>query len=297
MLSGGLASEYDSHSYILQLTIKITILVGWFSARLRRYTRLAQEASTEAAEERRLIAQRAPVEPTTFPQFGLLPPEIRQQIWEEALPGARVLMLQASEPSTRFLSLGNCISPLLSLGSPFTPTPTRKRSRSNSVNIWTCNAKIPTILHVNSEARAMALKHYRLGLAPGNSQPRIYIDFKRDVVGLSDEFMQNLVARNLWRLTHDLKEVTSLCLAIATAPSFFSMRQTARLDMVQEILLVDSALWSSGIVPRVARLDWDRWVRWQIKRGSAKWGYGGDAKPSDELVSRSLLVQEKGPEE
>lgn len=297
MLSGCLASDNDTHSYILQLVIKITILVGWFSARLGRYTRLAQEASVEAAEERRLIAQRAPTKPTTFPQFSLLPPEIRQQIWEEALPGARVLMLKAPGSSTRLPSFGDCISSLLSNRRPSTPILARKHSRSKSINVWTCNAKIPTILHVSSEARAMALKHYRLGLAPGNSQPRIYIDFKRDVVGLSDELMQSPVARNLWRMTKDLREVTSLCLAMANAPSFFSMRQTSGLDMIKEVLLVDSALWSNGVVPRVAQLDWDHWVRWQVKRGSAKWGYGGDAEMSDEVVSRSLLVQEKGPEE
>ncbi|KAK5663151.1 hypothetical protein OQA88_6568 [Cercophora sp. LCS_1] len=288
MLSDGHCSEHDSHSYILQLVIKITILVGWFSTRLRRYTRLAQEASIEAAEERRLIAQK-PVA-TTFPQFGRLPPEIRQQIWEEALPGPRALMLQVPGSPSRPPSLSTCVAPLF-------PTPTKRRSRSNSVNVWTCSAKIPTILHVNSEARAMALKHYRLGLAPGNSQPRIYVDFQRDVVGLSDELMQSPVGRNLWRLTDDLKEVTSLCLANATAPSFFSMRQISALDNVQEVLLVDSALWSNGVVPRVARLDWNHWVQWQIKRGGAKWGYGGDAETSGELVSRSLLVQEKGIEE
>jgi hypothetical protein len=37
-------------------------------------------------------------------------------------------------------------------------------------------------LAVNAEARAVALKRYRLGLAPDGCQPKVYVDLARDVV-------------------------------------------------------------------------------------------------------------------
>ncbi|KAK4453690.1 hypothetical protein QBC34DRAFT_191117 [Podospora aff. communis PSN243] len=274
-LSGG-----DSHSYMLQMIIKITILVGWFSSRLRRYTRLVQEAANEAAEERRLAREEAALsatKPTTFPQFSRLPAELRQQIWEEALPSSRLLMLQLPGSSGRMPSFAECLSPVLALRKGAS-----SRSRYNSVNVWTCSASIPVALHVNSESRAVALRYYRLGLAPGNTQPRIYVNFKRDIIGLSDELMQSPVGRNLWRLTEDLQGAKRLCLASASAASFMSMRQPYGLGNVTELTLVDSMLWAAGIVPRVAQLDFNHWIAWQCKRGSARWGYGRVVEPCDD---------------
>jgi hypothetical protein len=292
MISPSTISGGDSHTYMLQLFIKITILVGWFSSRFRRYTKLVQEAASEAAEERRLAREEAALsatKPTTFPQFSRLPAELRQQIWEEALPSSRVLMLQLPGSSGRMPSVAECLSPVLVLRSPFAVSQLSQkkgapcRSRSNGVNVWTCSAKIPVALHVNSESRAVALRHYRLGLAPGNSQPRIYVNLKRDVIGLSDELMQSPVGRNLWRLTEDLKGAKSLCLASSSAASFMSMRQPYRLENVKELALVDSTLWAAGIVPRVAQLDFNHWIAWQCKRGSARWGYGRGIEACDDI--------------
>ncbi|KAK0652009.1 hypothetical protein B0T16DRAFT_454422 [Cercophora newfieldiana] len=284
-------SGSDSHSYMLQLIIKITILVGWFSRRLRQYARLVQEASSEAAEERRLAREEAlsaPTMPNTFPQFSRLPAELRQQIWEEALPDSRVLMLQQPGSFATMPSLSKCLSPILALRSPFAVSKTTEKSQrtrtrrgTSSVNVWTCSAKVPVVLHVNSESRAVALRHYRLGLAPGNSQPRIYVNFDRDVIGLSDDLMQSPVGRNLWRLTEDLKGVKSLCLASSSAPSFLSMRQPYGLDSVEELALVDSTLWAAGIVPRVAQIDFNHWIAWQYEQGKARWGYGRGIEACD----------------
>ncbi|KAK4219624.1 hypothetical protein QBC37DRAFT_409375 [Rhypophila decipiens] len=125
-------------------------------------------------------------------------------------------------------------------------------------HVWTCSAKIPSILHVNSEARAIALKHYKLGLAPGGTQPRIYVDLKRDVVGLSNELMDSYSGRNLWRLTEDFKKVRHFALASEMA-----------------------LLWARGTVPKVAQLDWAHWIKWQCGKGAAHWNKGG-ADVSDE---------------
>jgi len=307
MISSSAIPGGDNESYMLQLIIKITILIGWFSKRLKQYTQLVQEASSEANEARRLAEEEAlsaSTNPTTFPQFSRLPAELRQQIWEEALPGPRALMLQLPGSSVAIPSLAYCLSPILTLRSPFAISPpagraqgARKRGGTNSVNVWTCSAKIPVVLHVNNESRAVALRHYRLGLAPGNSQPRIYVNFKRDVIGLSDELMQSPVGRNLWRLTEDLKGVKSLCLSSASAPAFLSMRQPHGLESVGELALVDSALWAVGIVPKVAALDFNHWIAWQCRRGDARWGYGRGIETSDELHARSLLVEEKTPDD
>ena len=286
MIDVNTLSAPGNRSYMIQLLIKITILIGWFSKGLGQYARLVQEANTEAAEERRLLDERAlpPAAPTTFPEFSRLPAELRQQIWEEALPAGRVLMLQlpGSSPAMPFLGRPRCP---LRIRSPAV------RTQNKSVNVWTCNARVPVILHVNSEARSVALRHYRLGLAAGNSKPRIYVDFERDTIGLSDEIMHSPVGRNLWRLTGDLKEVRSLSLSAASAPTFLGMRQPYGLENVQELLLVDSSLWSNGILPRVAELDWSHWIKWQCRNGNARWGYGGDMEHTDEMDSRSLLVE------
>lgn len=254
----------------LQILIRISLLTGWFSTRLRDYSRLIQETYTEATAEKRLMGVEAAAQrertqqsaPTTFPQFGQLPPELRQLIWAEALPNSRVLMLKPPKKPTLMDSVVSGFK-----------RPGHKRRQSN---VWACDAKIPSILHVNSEARAIALKHYQLGLAPGCSQPRIYVDLKRDVIGVSDELMRSSVGRNLWRLTDDLKRVRHLALASNLAASFLESRQSrSGLESVRHIVIVNSALWSKGTVPRVAQFDWTYWIRWQCAKGAAQWSLGG----------------------
>ncbi|KAK4169153.1 hypothetical protein QBC43DRAFT_85946 [Cladorrhinum sp. PSN259] len=270
-----------SQSYWLRLVIKVSILFGWFSERLRQYARLVQEACKEAAEERRLryspfsssaasslhsssvLKPHNPKAPTTFTLFRYLPAELRQQIWEEALPGPRVLMLElpkaplvlpyrSSRTATRFLWHGGR-------------------------NVFACSARPPTLLQVNAESRAVALKHYRLGLAPrGHPNPRIYVSLQRDVIGLSNEVMESAEGRNLWRVTPDLRIVKHVCLASGEAATFLAGRQSHVLESVKDIAVVDSLLFGSGILPRVCGLDWEYWIRWQCKEGNGRWVLGGE---------------------
>ncbi|KAK1760646.1 hypothetical protein QBC47DRAFT_11174 [Echria macrotheca] len=268
-------SVTSHHSYILELLIKITILVGWFSRYLKDYTRHLQEASIEEAELRSLIRSRPSQTLTSFPQFGRLPLEIRQQIWQHALPDSRVLLLRLPGSRAGMPSLLDCFFPfeLVRGLSSIAAQNMATRRRGWGGQVWSCRAPVPPILHVNREARAFALQHYRLGLAPGYSEPRIYVDFTRDTIGLSDEVMQSPVGRNLWRVTEDVRHVRSLALSTASAASFLGMRQPFGLEGVSELLLVDSVLWSIGILPAVAGRDWSHWARWQCKRGTARWGY------------------------
>jgi len=249
----------------LHLFLRLIALLSRFSTTLTTYARQLQESHHEDSEAKRLISTTTPTIPTTtFPQFALLPPELRQQIWADSLPPSRILMLQLPKPTTL---LDNLL-----------PSRNRHHTRQKKpINVWTCSSPLPPTLHVTSESRAIALKHYTLGLAPlGSSQPRIYIDFKRDVIGVSDELMRSPVGRNLWRLTDDLRQVRHLALSSGMAGSFLESRQSRHaLASLRHVAIVDSALWSKGVVPRVAGMDWAYWMRWQSARGKAQWCLGG----------------------
>lgn len=241
----------------LQILLHLTALLFRFSTTLTTYARQVQEAHLEKSEAQSLLS--TITASTTFPQFGLLPPELRQQIWADALPRSRVLMLQLPKQPTLLETL---------------TTPHSHLRRSS--NVWTCAAPLPSILHVNSESRAVAQRHYTLGLAPSDSQPRIYIDFRRDIIGVSDELMRSPVGRNLWRLTDDLGRAQNLALSSGMAGSFLESRQSRHaLASLRHVAVVDSALWSKGVVPRVAAMDWAYWMRWQAARGRAQWCLGG----------------------
>ncbi|KAM3068229.1 hypothetical protein ACMFMG_011275 [Clarireedia jacksonii] len=93
---------------------------------------------------------------TTFPFFPLLPPELRLLIWTNALPSSRTLKVKVDAYSSTEAEL---------LG-PFAP--------------------IPSIMHVNSEARSVALRICRLGLGPtiGPEKLNFYWDPSVDMVYL-----------------------------------------------------------------------------------------------------------------
>jgi len=92
-----------------------------------------------------------------FTIFPTLPAELRLKIWEFALPGPRVVEIKA--PDCIFLE-GD---PIASLD-------------------FTSACAVPTPLHVNSEAREVALQHYQLSFATGTFPPRIYFCFERDTL-------------------------------------------------------------------------------------------------------------------
>ncbi|KAK4228224.1 hypothetical protein QBC38DRAFT_161529 [Podospora fimiseda] len=283
----------SSPSYWIRLILKISILCGWFSERLRQYARLVQEACNEAAEERRLRSFSSPFlhsssvlkpfhpkTPTSFTLFRYLPAELRQQIWEEALPGARLLMLELPRPSF-----------MLPYRSALTlDGPAGRGGR----NVFSCAARPPALLHVSHEARTMALKHYRLGLVPrGHPNSRIYVSLERDIIGFSNEVMMSAQGRNLIRLTPDLRMARHICLASAGAAEFLAGRQSYVLERVKDVAVVDSGLFGEGILPRVCGLDWGYWVRWQCKEGKAKWVLGGEEYVEVEEETWEVVEGEK----
>ena len=137
----------------------------------------------------------------TFPQFARLPAEIRLQIWEEALPGARAVMLRAPSAASGALSdelkfLPRFLQTRTSrhAGGGATRSSTSAADAGNNQDSdrttgWTCPTPPPAMLHVCSESRAVALKRYSLVFATtddnGGGGGRIYADLSRDVVCLS----------------------------------------------------------------------------------------------------------------
>ncbi|MCJ1248771.1 hypothetical protein MMC30_005990 [Trapelia coarctata] len=93
-----------------------------------------------------------------FTLFPALPAELRLKIWEFALPGPRVVEIKAPPPSFA------------------------DRPPDSALDDFTSSCAIPTLLHVNSEARGIALKHYELSFATGTFPPRIYFSFERDTL-------------------------------------------------------------------------------------------------------------------
>ncbi|KAK0735600.1 hypothetical protein B0T21DRAFT_451683 [Apiosordaria backusii] len=311
----------SSDCYWIRLFLKISILCGWFSERIRSYARLCQEACQEHSEERRLWTSKSrdddsiPLHsssvlkplpkgsPTTFPKFRFLPAELRQQIWAEALPESRIVMLQLPKSSSSLTEgliskVARRVATAAAGGRqrrargasfnqregekyPFSTTSGNNNktssSSSNTSNIFSSSTPPPVLLSVCAESRAVALKRYRLGLAPrGHPQPRIYVDLKRDVIGLSNDVMSSAAGKNLIRLTPDLRLVRHVCLAGGQAGGFMETRQALVLDSVESVLVVENGLFGSGMVPRIAGLDWGYWVRWQCREGLARFGFGGE---------------------
>ncbi|GAP90572.2 hypothetical protein SAMD00023353_5000620 [Rosellinia necatrix] len=134
-------------------------------------------------------------EATSFTKFGQLPPELRIKIWEFALPGARVVMVNSPYARQEWApnSLDEALPQVL------------------DEETWQSTTQIPALLHVNSESRHEALKHYSLSFGVGGAQPRIYIDFDRDTLFFGDAELRPECS-SLWARTKDLEKVQRLAI-------------------------------------------------------------------------------------
>lgn len=217
----------------------------------RAHVHRASYAVRERMNERRdRRARERAGAPTTFPQFTLLPAEIRLQIWEEALPGSRAVILRSpyttadtllselrlivphirsrealvdennddSNSSVTVVEAATADSTTASAttaNTAKTATATTNRfskSRTKSLG-WTSPTPPPALLHACHESRTVGLKRYELVLAcHQGSQPRIYADLSRDVVCLSRAEVSPRCAA-LWRRTADLDRIRHLAVA------------------------------------------------------------------------------------
>ncbi|KAK8035640.1 hypothetical protein PG993_010635 [Apiospora rasikravindrae] len=131
--------------------------------------------------------------PQTFHMFGQLPPELRIKIWQEAMPAARTVVVES--PFSRRREAPTSLDGVL--------------TRRNDGETWHSNTQIPALLHVNSEARHEALKHYTLALGTGDYAPRIYVDFSRDTLFFGQAELKPECS-SLWGSTRDLARVQRL---------------------------------------------------------------------------------------
>jgi hypothetical protein len=95
--------------------------------------------------------------PRAFPQFPLLPAELRYQIWALSLPGPRVIEIR--NHTGGFAALNKTKRPYL----------------VNSI------CRVPALLHICHESREEALKHYDLAFGMGRLPPKISVDFSKDI--------------------------------------------------------------------------------------------------------------------
>jgi hypothetical protein len=212
----------------------------------------------------------------TFQLFPYLPAELRLHVWSLAVPPARLLLLQLpmlpEEPSWHQL-LPRSLNP-----SWFR----RRKPNYGRPHTFTCHTPPPALLSVNFEARAVALKRYQLAFAPAGGQPKVYIDFERDVVGLSDPVMSTFSGDYLMYLSPDFARVRFLCAAGMgiRAREYFRPNGAPRriVQEVQTMYVIQSQLLALGTAPVLAGRDWEYWVKWLQRRGKlVVWINGGVA--------------------
>lgn len=236
----------------------------------------------------------------TFPQFARLPAEIRLQIWEEALPGARAVMLRAPSAASDALRDQLKFLPRLLRARRSRNVGNGTRSRANAADAsnddngssdgsnnqasgrtagWTSPTPPPAMLHVCSESRAVALKRYSLVFATtgdnGGGDGRIYADLSRDVVCLSSAEVAGAACEALWRRTRDLGQVRHLAVAAPACWGSWSshygagfahrlppadLMGTAGFAALEDVVMVRSVRWQYGRLPRGARLDFTAWA-------------------------------------
>jgi hypothetical protein len=93
-----------------------------------------------------------------FPKFLDLPTELRRQIWREAFPPPRIVELVDGPGRTGKLRAQQLVTP------------------------WITPAAPPVVLYVCRESRNEALRYYQLAFGRNSFEPRIYVDFARDIV-------------------------------------------------------------------------------------------------------------------
>jgi hypothetical protein len=143
------------------------------------------------------LVARTSQSPQSFSRFADLPPELRIKIWQHAMPAPRTVVVKSPygrcrKPDTTPKSLEDAVVPAV-----------------DQAETWKSNTQIPALLHVNSEARHEALKHYKLSLGVAEHESRIYVDFTRDTLFFGNAELKPECS-SLWGTTRDMEQVQRL---------------------------------------------------------------------------------------
>ncbi|KAF7920017.1 hypothetical protein BELL_0581g00010 [Botrytis elliptica] len=112
----------------------------------------------------------SPAQLTTFSRFSELPTELRLKIWHHCIPGPRDLHIKSRNHRGilgRFSFRGWFVD------------------SASLIDGGDDTSAIPTILHVNSEAREVGLTRYELAFGSYRRAGTAYVDFERDNLNLT----------------------------------------------------------------------------------------------------------------
>jgi hypothetical protein len=116
--------------------------------------------------------------PPTFTNFANLPPEIRSQIWEYALPNPRIIHIK-----------GNI------------------RELNEGKGCFADSLDHPVLLHACHESRTIALTHYRCAFEPHLRHP-VYFDPSQDVLLMqNDNILNDFFERSKGSITSEVTTV------------------------------------------------------------------------------------------
>ncbi|KAI2615842.1 hypothetical protein GGR54DRAFT_251859 [Hypoxylon sp. NC1633] len=184
---------YDVPVAIIPLISSILLFIRLYRWQQSRYYQLLNLVDSTMEQTLSRLSSRTQ-RPTTFTKFNELPPELRIKIWQDAMPDARTVVVKS--PYARQQRTPRSLDEALS-------------KPCDKEDTWYSTAQIPALLHVSAEARHEALKHYKLSLGVGISQPRIYVDFTRDTVFFGNSELKPECSP-LWASTQDLNQVQRL---------------------------------------------------------------------------------------
>jgi hypothetical protein len=164
-----------------------------------------------------------------FPKFLELPTELRRQIWRAAFPPSRVIELIDGPGRTGRLRAQQLVTP------------------------WITPARPPPILYVCRESRDEALRYYQLAFGRNGFEPRIYIDFTREIVYFGrgtrgdgtvdvDDFMR------------DFEKVRYMAVTFNSMAQLLDVTVGRRFTGLKEIYLVNLRTYGMRVPPQLERI-------------------------------------------
>jgi len=165
-----------------------------------------------------------------FPKFLDLPTELRRQIWREAFPAPRIIELVDGPGRTGKLRAQQLVTP------------------------WITPATPPAVLYVCRESRNEALRFYQLAFGRKSFEPRIYIDFARDIVYFGrgtrgDEMV------DVDNSMEDFEKIRYMAVTPNCLARLLNWEIGRRFEGLRKIYLVNLRTYSMHVPPRLKEVE------------------------------------------